>query len=142
VQRYKLTPDKVEALLAVLRAGELADVMGSVRICRDPDDDMVIETAINGHADALVSRDDDLKRPPELADYLLNAGFKFSPCNGSSMRLTHLEHQPVYSRLMDIAPANEKSPAKAASRSANIYGRSPRHRTPTRSLRPHGHHVG
>jgi predicted nucleic acid-binding protein len=32
-------------------------------MCRDADDDAVIETALVGQADALVTRDDDLKSP-------------------------------------------------------------------------------
>ena len=47
--------------------GSIADVDGTVHVCRDPEDDMVIETAINGRADVLVSHDDGLKRSPEVA---------------------------------------------------------------------------
>jgi putative PIN family toxin of toxin-antitoxin system len=76
VQRYNLTPEKTHAVLLVLQDGELTAVTGSVRVCRDPDDDMVIETAINGHADVLVSRDDDLKRSPEVAATLNKHGIQ------------------------------------------------------------------
>ena len=34
---------------------------GDVKICRDPDDDLILETAIQGDAAYLVSRDDDVK---------------------------------------------------------------------------------
>jgi putative PIN family toxin of toxin-antitoxin system len=74
VQRYNLTAAKVQALLVVLGDGELAEVTGAIRVCRDPDDDMVIETAINGQVDVLVSRDDDLKRSPQVAATLLEHG--------------------------------------------------------------------
>lgn len=37
---------------------------------------MVIETAVNGHADLLVSRDDDLKRAPEVAATLAQHGIR------------------------------------------------------------------
>jgi len=76
VQRYNLTPAKAQALLLVLQDAELAEVTGSIQVCRDPDDDMVIETAINGHADVLVSRDDDLKRSPEVTSTLLEHGIQ------------------------------------------------------------------
>jgi putative PIN family toxin of toxin-antitoxin system len=76
VQRYNLTPAKTEALLLLLGDSELAEVTGSVEVCRDPDDNMVNETAINGHADVLVSRDDDLKRSPEVAHTLLEHGIQ------------------------------------------------------------------
>ncbi len=76
VRRYNLTTEKVTAVLRVLREGELTEVTGTVRVCRDPNDDMVIETAINGHADLLVSRDDDLKRAPEVAVTLAQHGIR------------------------------------------------------------------
>jgi len=64
-------------LLGSIRAlAELAVVRGEAQICRDPKDDMVIETAINGHADALVSRDDDLKRAPEVVSLLAERGIR------------------------------------------------------------------
>lgn len=45
------------------RIGEEADLVtisSSVRAARDPDDDMVLETALAGHADCLVTGDKDL----------------------------------------------------------------------------------
>ena len=35
---------------------------GRLQICRDPDDDQIVEAAIGGEAKYLVTRDDDLKR--------------------------------------------------------------------------------
>ena len=59
----------------VLRAGALVvAVAGDVRLCRDPDDNVVLETAMRGHAEAVVSRDEDLTRDPELGEYLAAAG--------------------------------------------------------------------
>ena len=49
-------------------------VAGDVRLCRDPDDHVVLETAMRGQAEAAVSRDEDLTRAPELAEYLAAAG--------------------------------------------------------------------
>jgi putative PIN family toxin of toxin-antitoxin system len=40
--------------------GEMATISETVRICRDPDDDFLLETAIAGRADYLVSGDADL----------------------------------------------------------------------------------
>jgi putative PIN family toxin of toxin-antitoxin system len=61
-RRFGVTPAKIGALLALLRErAELVPVTGTLRLCRDPDDDLVIETAVRGRAAALVSRDDDLK---------------------------------------------------------------------------------
>ena len=71
-RRFNVTADKLAELLTVLGdEASIANVAGTVHVCRDPKDDMVIETAINGRADVLVSRDDDLKRSPEVAAALL-----------------------------------------------------------------------
>ena len=76
-RRFDVTPDKLADLLAVLRdEASIVEVTGAVRVCRDPKDDMVIETAINGGADVLVSRDDDLKRAPEVAEALAEHGIR------------------------------------------------------------------
>ena len=76
-RRYGYTADDVSALLGSLRAlGELVTVTGSVRVCRDPEDDVVVETAINGRSDVLVSRDDDLKRAPEVTALLAERGIR------------------------------------------------------------------
>lgn len=70
-----VTAPKVEALLATLREqAELMTVSGTVHLCRDPDDDLIIETALNGRADALVTRDDDLKGEVELVSVLAGHG--------------------------------------------------------------------
>ncbi len=74
-QRYRVTPDDVAQLVELLRErATVVSVTGSVQLCRDPDDDVVIETALNGHADALVTRDDDLKGVAGLAVALASEG--------------------------------------------------------------------
>ena len=84
-QRYGLVPDDAARLLALLaERAETAAVTGAVRVCRDPRDDMVIETAITGRAAALVSRDDDLKRSPEVAAALGERGVGSCPFRRSS----------------------------------------------------------
>lgn len=79
-RRYPLGPHEATRLLASLqeRTEDLAPVTGAVRWCRAPRDDMVIETALNGHADVLVSRDDDLKRAPELSARSADQGARTS----------------------------------------------------------------
>jgi putative PIN family toxin of toxin-antitoxin system len=67
-RRYGLVPDDAARLLALLaEVAEPVAVAGAVRVCRDPRDDVVLETAVNGRAAALVSRDEDLTRAPEVA---------------------------------------------------------------------------
>ena len=61
--------------MALLRErAEIVPVAGAVRLCRDPDDDVVIETARNGLADALVTRDDDLKSDWDLVQLIAGRG--------------------------------------------------------------------
>jgi predicted nucleic acid-binding protein len=47
-------------------ATELVSVSGILKLCRDPDDDLVLETAAVGHATHLVSRDEDVTRDRAL----------------------------------------------------------------------------
>jgi len=44
----------------------VVETAGALRICRDPDDDEILEAAIHGKAQYLVTRDDDLKRDLDL----------------------------------------------------------------------------
>jgi putative PIN family toxin of toxin-antitoxin system len=57
-RRHGRPPERVAALAAVLREhAVLVPVAGAIQICRDADDNVVIETALDGRADVLVSRD-------------------------------------------------------------------------------------
>jgi uncharacterized protein len=70
-RKYGITPDDADELVALLRRrAHVVPVVGEVRLCRDPDDDMVIETALRGRADMLVTRDEDLKGTSEVANAL------------------------------------------------------------------------
>jgi predicted nucleic acid-binding protein len=44
----------------------VVETSGVLNICRDPDDDEILEAAIHGKAQYLVTRDDDLKRDFDL----------------------------------------------------------------------------
>jgi putative PIN family toxin of toxin-antitoxin system len=67
VKKYGLQPEDVAEFVALLEAKALfVDPPGELHVCRDPHDDIVLETALLGKADYLVSRDDDLKRDLEL----------------------------------------------------------------------------
>jgi putative PIN family toxin of toxin-antitoxin system len=63
---------QIQAVLA--RSPDCVPVQGTLRLCRDPDDDIVLETAIRGGADTLVSRDEDLTRAPDLTSALAQNG--------------------------------------------------------------------
>jgi uncharacterized protein len=76
-RRHGRPPERVAALVDALRErAALVPVTGMVRVCRDPDDDVVIETAIEGRADALVSRDDDLTQARKVIEALDRAGIR------------------------------------------------------------------
>src|SRR5215210_5923124 len=74
-RRTGLTPEEVADLIDALREmAEVVAVTGEVKLCRDPDDDVVIETALKGNAHVLVSRDEDLTRAPEVTGVLADYG--------------------------------------------------------------------
>jgi putative PIN family toxin of toxin-antitoxin system len=76
-RRTGLTPEEqVEFVEGLRDLAEVVPISGDVRLCRDPDDDMVIETALKGKADVLVSRDEDLTRTPDLSEALAQTGIR------------------------------------------------------------------
>lgn len=77
VEKYGLAPTDVAEFAALLEEkAERVEATGELRICRDPKDDMVIETAIQGKADYLVSRDDDVKRDLAVVDHVEAYGIR------------------------------------------------------------------
>jgi uncharacterized protein len=76
-RRTGLAPEQVADLIDAMRElAEVVEVTGEVKLCRDPDDDRVIEMALKGKADVLVSRDEDLTRAPEVLTALESAGVR------------------------------------------------------------------
>ena len=74
-RKYHLTEAAVDEFVALLRErAQEVSVDGSVKICRDPDDDVIIETALRGRAEVLVTRDDDMKGAAEVIEVLAEAG--------------------------------------------------------------------
>lgn len=65
------TVEDAEAYVrGVAAVARLVSVSGTLRLCRDPDDDWVLETAIVGGATHVVSRDEDVTRDQELGKQL------------------------------------------------------------------------
>jgi len=69
--KYGITEEDIRELLNLIE--ERADhalLAGNISVCRDKDDNLIIETAINGNADYIVSRDDDVKLDKRVAEFL------------------------------------------------------------------------
>ena len=56
----KIQPSFLDNLRRMFAAAELVTITEAVTGCRDPDDDKFLELAVNGHADVIISGDDDL----------------------------------------------------------------------------------
>jgi putative PIN family toxin of toxin-antitoxin system len=63
-----------ELLRIIRELGEFVSFPGEIRICRDPNDDRVIETAMAGKADVLVTGDKDLTDDPAVTEALSAKG--------------------------------------------------------------------
>lgn len=70
--KFEITVEDILGLLILLEErAENVPVSGDINVCRDKDDDLVIETAIKGQVKYLVTRDDDIKFDKEVSSFLL-----------------------------------------------------------------------
>ena len=77
VRKHQRHPGRARQVISVLRErAVVVPIAGEVELCRDPDDDVVIETALNGAADVVVSRDEDLTRGWDVIDHLAAKGVR------------------------------------------------------------------
>lgn len=74
VKKFNLPPEAVDLVTDLRRRADLVAIDGSVQLCRDPKDDMFLETALRGRAQALVSEDKDLSDDPALGEHLATWG--------------------------------------------------------------------
>lgn len=58
--RYLTREEREQFLVMLLREGTIIDITETIRECRDPKDDKLLELAVNGGASCLVSGDQDL----------------------------------------------------------------------------------
>ena len=58
--RYVSRDERDEFLRALIREAELVEITESVQACRDPKDDKILELAVSGNADCVVTGDNDL----------------------------------------------------------------------------------
>ena len=66
-RRFKYPRADAEAFARLIAArANVVQISGDLQICRDPDDNEILEAAIRGKSRYLVTRDDDLKRDLEL----------------------------------------------------------------------------
>ncbi len=73
--KYRITEaDIQEFLMLIEERSEHVLVSGDVSICRDKDDDLIIETAVKGKVKYLVTRDDDVKTDRKVSDFLSQSG--------------------------------------------------------------------
>jgi putative PIN family toxin of toxin-antitoxin system len=73
--KYGLADEEIRDLLILIEErAESVIPSGTIHLCRDKDDDLIIETAIKGKAEYLVTRDDDLKWDIGVSSYLKNHG--------------------------------------------------------------------
>ena len=70
--KYGIAEDDISELLILIEErSEHVLLSGDINICRDSDDNFVIETAIKGQAEYLVTRDDDIKFDKKVSTFLL-----------------------------------------------------------------------
>lgn len=67
MQRFRYNSRDAEVFVRLIAArATIVQISGKLQICRDPDDDEILEAAIVGKSQYLVTRDDDLKRDLDL----------------------------------------------------------------------------
>ena len=67
MRRFKYSPQDAETFIRLIAVrAPVVRIPGTLRVCRDPDDDAILEAAIRGKSRYLVTRDDDLKRDLDL----------------------------------------------------------------------------
>ena len=73
--KYGITEvDIRELLMLIEERSEHVLISGDINICRDRDDNFIIESAINGNAKYLVTRDDDVKMDMKVSEFLSRSG--------------------------------------------------------------------
>lgn len=74
-QKYGISEDDIKELLILIEErAEHALLDGSVNVCRDKDDNLIIETAIKGKAGYIVTRDDDIKFDKGVSSFVSGYG--------------------------------------------------------------------
>jgi len=81
-KKYGLKDQEIATFIKLLSAQAIPVLLsGRIHVCRDPFDNMVIETALVGKAEILVTRDDGLKDDSEVIRYLRHHGVSILSVN-------------------------------------------------------------
>lgn len=73
--KYKISRDEINDLVSSIAArAERITLKGSIELCRDPDDNIILETAIIGKANYLITGDKDITEDKEILSFLLQHG--------------------------------------------------------------------
>ena len=72
--KYRYTLTEVTDLINLLHQASIVEVNTSFELCRDPKDDMLIDCAVSGRVQFLVSYDNDLVDDDELKQALFEFG--------------------------------------------------------------------
>ncbi len=74
---YKITDEEINLFVEILAGtGHKVYLSNDIKLCRDKKDNMVLETAIKGSADYVVTRDDDIKVDTEIKEEMKKHGIK------------------------------------------------------------------
>lgn len=74
-RKYGIREEEIVRYLRLIAArSALVPVAGQITVCRDPDDNFILEAAVTGKATFIVTRDDDLKRDLELIQHMQKYG--------------------------------------------------------------------
>jgi putative PIN family toxin of toxin-antitoxin system len=91
-RRFQYPLQDVETFVRLIAArATVVPISGKLKICRDPDDDEILEAAIVGKTQYLVSRDDDLKRDLELIKAVRRRGVRVVSVRQFLRRLLRLK---------------------------------------------------
>lgn len=86
--RYRYLSSEIRQYLHLISEGALIVVPStSLNLCRDPKDNHLLEAAIEGRADFIVTRDDDLKGDRELVTHMQSFGVEVTTVSGFLKRL-------------------------------------------------------
>ena len=74
-RKYGIREEEIVRYLRLIAARSVrVPVTGQITVCRDPDDNFILEAAVAGKATFIVTRDDDLKRDLELIQHMQKHG--------------------------------------------------------------------